>query len=430
MELAERAKDLAEGMSLDTHLQIDAAWAAGSLLLGRKDGLDELLRILDTVNSNPSLLEQFSESGWWPLVWCGSSCTFTERFDDAQRAFELGFPTVEKRGWPAAMGAYLVSHMELLFRTGRIEETRASLGELENLVKLAPLLRPFAMLSLGVLELEGGKFEAVEEISAQLEGMLGIFPQPPPILALWTLYLRGNLEAKRGRYDAACETFREIRAIAELGEINEPCVVPWWVSAMGVYRTTSRFDEIEGLVEWLLGTTAELPCLFPRAGIESGRAFLAEARGEIGKARECFERAVDLMGAVPMPIETAKILLWQGRFLRRQNDLVAARRTLAKAYELAKSSSSQKIASKAATDLRLAGGRVRQAKRSAGQLTQRQGEVAELASNGRTNSEIANELGISPKTVERHLENVYDTLGVRSRRDLMRRRFNSGVQIL
>jgi DNA-binding CsgD family transcriptional regulator len=48
-------------------------------------------------------------------------------------------------------------------------------------------------------------------------------------------------------------------------------------------------------------------------------------------------------------------------------------------------------------------------------LTGREGEVVKLIADGRTNGEIAGDLAISPRTVQRHLENVFEKLGVRTR---------------
>jgi DNA-binding NarL/FixJ family response regulator len=51
-------------------------------------------------------------------------------------------------------------------------------------------------------------------------------------------------------------------------------------------------------------------------------------------------------------------------------------------------------------------------------LTRREREVVELAARDFTNAEIAERLSISVRTVETHLQHVYDKLGLRSRRDL------------
>jgi DNA-binding CsgD family transcriptional regulator len=48
-------------------------------------------------------------------------------------------------------------------------------------------------------------------------------------------------------------------------------------------------------------------------------------------------------------------------------------------------------------------------------LTAREREILRLVREGKTNAEIAGELWVSPSTVKKHLENVYDKLGVASR---------------
>ena len=50
-----------------------------------------------------------------------------------------------------------------------------------------------------------------------------------------------------------------------------------------------------------------------------------------------------------------------------------------------------------------------------GGLTEREAEVLRLVAQGRTNSDIASVLVLSPKTVERHLSNIFLKLEVSSR---------------
>lgn len=54
----------------------------------------------------------------------------------------------------------------------------------------------------------------------------------------------------------------------------------------------------------------------------------------------------------------------------------------------------------------------------AGQLTPSERRVAELAAEGRTNREIANDLFVTVKAVEWHLGNAYRKLDIRGRRGL------------
>lgn len=52
--------------------------------------------------------------------------------------------------------------------------------------------------------------------------------------------------------------------------------------------------------------------------------------------------------------------------------------------------------------------------------TQREGEILDLLSRGMCNKEIANLLGITERTVKFHVSNVFQKLGVHSRREVVR----------
>lgn len=53
-------------------------------------------------------------------------------------------------------------------------------------------------------------------------------------------------------------------------------------------------------------------------------------------------------------------------------------------------------------------------------LTERQRKVAELVADGYTNEEIAEMLGIAPRTVKSHIEVVKRKLGIKYRREVGR----------
>jgi DNA-binding CsgD family transcriptional regulator len=48
-------------------------------------------------------------------------------------------------------------------------------------------------------------------------------------------------------------------------------------------------------------------------------------------------------------------------------------------------------------------------------LSKRQLEVARWIGHGKTNTEIAGILGISPRTVQKHIEHIFEKMGVKTR---------------
>ena len=74
-----------------------------------------------------------------------------------------------------------------------------------------------------------------------------------------------------------------------------------------------------------------------------------------------------------------------------------------------------------------AGRRMVGAVRGAGSLTQREREVARLASAGLSAKEIGQQLAIGERTVETHLARAYAKLGLASKIDLVRRASELGL---
>jgi DNA-binding CsgD family transcriptional regulator len=151
-------------------------------------------------------------------------------------------------------------------------------------------------------------------------------------------------------------------------------------------------------------------------GIESrSRALMSDGASAEGLYRE----AIDLLGRTRMQIELARGHLLYGEWLRRSSRRVDARAELRCALGIFTAARAEPFAARARRELLATGETVR--KRTVDtrfDLTAQETQIAHLAGEGHTNSEIATELFISPRTVEWHLRKVYTKLGVSSRRHL------------
>jgi DNA-binding CsgD family transcriptional regulator len=151
-------------------------------------------------------------------------------------------------------------------------------------------------------------------------------------------------------------------------------------------------------------------------GIEArSRALLSEGQAADGLYREAIER----LTRTRMTVHLARAHLVYGEWLRRENRRRDAREQLRTAHEMLSGFGADGFAERARRELQATGESVRQRAVEAREvLTAQEAQIARLAGDGLTNSEIGAELFISPRTVEWHLRKVFTKLDVNSRNKL------------
>jgi DNA-binding CsgD family transcriptional regulator len=138
-------------------------------------------------------------------------------------------------------------------------------------------------------------------------------------------------------------------------------------------------------------------------------------------AEPFYQEAIDRLGETSVATELALAHLVYGEWLRRQKRRVDARHQLREAYDMLSSMGAGAFAERARRELSATGERVRsRSLPEVGDLTPQEAQVAHLAADGATNSEIASTMFISANTVDYHLRKVYRKLGISSRRSLGR----------
>jgi DNA-binding CsgD family transcriptional regulator len=121
----------------------------------------------------------------------------------------------------------------------------------------------------------------------------------------------------------------------------------------------------------------------------------------------------------PALLERARAYLELGAALRRAGRRTESRQPLRAALDLADRCGAVVVAQRAREELLAAGGRPRRSRiSSVDALTASELRVARRAASGRTNREIAQELFVTVKAVEKHLASAYRKLGIQGRGEL------------
>jgi DNA-binding CsgD family transcriptional regulator len=228
------------------------------------------------------------------------------------------------------------------------------------------------------------------------------------VIGQCTAALMGNATGRYG--DALIAAERACEYVAELG--ISTLVLPELIEAAS---RCGRIDRASEALHQLAEATAGIGSDWA-LGIESrSRALMSSDAA----AESLYLRAIDLLGRTHMRIELARAHLLYGEWLRRGGRRVDARSELRAAFDIFTAVGIEPFAERARRELLATGETVR--KRTVEtrfDLTAQETHIAQLAGGGHTNSEIATELFISPRTVEWHLRKVYTKLGVTSRRHL------------
>jgi DNA-binding NarL/FixJ family response regulator len=130
-------------------------------------------------------------------------------------------------------------------------------------------------------------------------------------------------------------------------------------------------------------------------------------------------QAVSVLAGSEARLEHARSLVELGAALRRRNQRSDARALLREGAELAQALGATGLAERADEEIAATGARPRKPLQTGiDALTASERRVAQLATEGMSNKEIAQALFVTVKTVEVHLSSVYRKLHISSRAQL------------
>jgi DNA-binding CsgD family transcriptional regulator len=225
----------------------------------------------------------------------------------------------------------------------------------------------------------------------------------------------GLAELLRREPARAAESLRAVWVHTEREGVDEPGVFPVAPDLVEALVNMGELEEARATTERLreLSGAQEHPW-----GLVSARrcdASIRLASTYDDPAADCLAEAAASYGRLGLRFDHARTLLSLGRVQRQSRKWAAARASLESAAGTFDELGSPGWAEAARSELARVGAR---RPRAAGELTEAEQRVAQLAADGLSNKEIAGRLFVTVRTVEVHLKHAYAKLGIRSRTQL------------
>jgi DNA-binding CsgD family transcriptional regulator len=271
----------------------------------------------------------------------------------------------------------------------------------------------FARWTLGYVEMGRGDVVAADDDLAQ--GLAFGIATESIELILPPLWGRAEVAIIAGdpeRAAAMCEeALDRSRAVGE-----RLLLVPFVVTGVRAFQAAGRPSDA---AEWFDACVAHLGTLPEVAtpAIDHGRGLVALSDGATGIARVALEAAVRGWDDKGRIWEATWARLDLANCLMRSNRFADAIALVTDARMTASRLDSSPLADRADALLRLARGRGAE-EEPWRPLTAREFAVARLIAEGRTNGEIADTLGIAPKTASSHVEHILQKLGASRRAEI------------
>jgi DNA-binding CsgD family transcriptional regulator len=256
-----------------------------------------------------------------------------------------------------------------------------------------------------------GELDAAEEALAPLDSQA----EGGSMIAAEVRFARGRLRVAQGRVEEGLEDLLGVGRLLTRAQIFCPSYLSWRSEAALAHLALGDHEPAERLV----GEELELARTFgaPRVLGVACRAAGLVAGGERGEV--LLREAVGAFERGEARVDRAQALADLGAMLRRRNRRTEARELLREALDIAHRAGARSIAEQAETELRATGARPRRVVLTGlDSLTASERRIAEHASQGLTNREIAQTLFVTARTVEGHLTSIFRKLQLDSRSEL------------
>lgn len=401
------------GIDLKRHLGVEGRTRAERTILGLLSQEEHATgahpdRVIELANralgNGRMIAEDTSEAlAWYMATYSLLTC---EAFDDARATIGEALADSRRRGSAFGRAGALGCRSVLAVNEGRpgdaeVDARTAAAGG------IAPIMVPVnASFRVRALTEQGRLEEAREEL---VNGGIEHGPGGPTVLR-WVPWGRATLHEAEGNLAAVRVDLAPLeeddRAGRSMKALSWRALLARTIARSGYSEEADHLatDHLEWAEWW--GRPGAL-------GIARRASALA---GPVGERVDRMTEAVETLAGSSLSTEEAKARTELGVALLRAGRKIDGKEELEAGLELATAAGARHTAANAATELEVAGAAPKRL--AFDELTASERRVAGYAAEGRTNREIAEELFVTPKTVENHLTRVYTKLGISSRREL------------
>jgi DNA-binding CsgD family transcriptional regulator len=345
------------------------------------------------------------EMAAWTLLCTGC-------YDEALTQLNNAVDLLRTMGRLLRVATLLPIRSELHRRCGRLGLAEEDARIAFEIVPTEQVYAPHTATALTLALVERGDLDGARQALAH-HGFDSRIPRGGANDHLWVA--RARLRIAEGDLAGGLEDILVYGEISEATRRRNPGYWPWRSIAA---EALVRLGDVERATE----LAAEELSLADRVGVSELRAapLRALALATTRKPRiERLSEAVDLLRASPLRLEYLKTQLEHGVALRQNRQREAARAPLREVLEGATKIGAEPLAVRAREELLASGARPRRtALQGVDALTPSEHRVVSLAALGHTNRQIAQTLYVTTKTVEAHLRNSYDKLGVSGKHEL------------
>jgi DNA-binding CsgD family transcriptional regulator len=295
---------------------------------------------------------------------------------------------------------------EIQIQAGQLSAAEALMLERERIdpgVRQATL--PYVSLLLAVWRGDAPNAAKLTEVITQ-----GAWERGEGAALTYADYATAVLHNGLGNYRIAADAADRASAASEI------VISPWALYELAEAAARNKQPERAAAAAGQLAEIAAASATdWAHAAAARSRALLANGDA----AEQLYREAIELLSRTRMAAHLARARLSYGEWLRRENRRVDARDQLRPAFEAFTAMGAGSFADRTQRELQATGETVHtRAEGARAELTPQEEQVAQLARQGRTNSEIGEQLFIGARTVEWHLRKVYTKLDITSRREL------------